>query len=208
MNVRVLVALGLAWPWIVGGAAAGGEGPALAATSNESVYQLDGEFTDQSGRSLHLDVERGHPVLLSMFYASCRDACPLLLAELRRIDASLPPALRADVRVVLVSLDSARDTPAVLRELAASSRIDGTRWRLLTGTDDAVREVAAVLGVKFRRRANGMIEHSSVIAVLDRRGIIQSRTDGIRPGDPAMLARLSGALKRAARGADGPPPGR
>jgi protein SCO1 len=197
-----VLAAALTWLVILGTSASGAPGTtAVDATPDDSVYQLTGSLIDQAGQTVHLDVHRGHPVLLSMFYTSCADACPLLIAELQRIEAGLPPALRADVRVVLVSLDPERDTPRALRRLAESHRLDTTRWRLLTGSDDTVREVAAVLGVKFRRLANGMINHSSVIAVLDRRGGIEGTIDGITPGDPKLLARVTAALARAARGA-------
>lgn len=179
-------------------AAGGASDKAPSITPDDSVYQLTGLFKDQTGIEAHLDTARGHPMLMSMFYTSCTDACPLLIAELRRIEATLSPALREDVRVVLVSLDPERDTPSAIRRLADSHRLDGARWRLLTGTDDTIREVAAVLGVKFRRLSNGMINHSSVVAVLDRRGVIQSRTEGITPGDPKLVARLRAALERAA----------
>lgn len=167
------------------------------AAADDSIYQLTGAFQDQTGKTVRLSVGRGHPVLMSMFYASCTDTCPLLIAELHRIEASLSPASRADVRVLLVSLDPARDTPAALRKLAESHGVDSTRWQFLTGPDDAVREVAAVLGVKFRRLSTGVINHSSVIAVLDRRGVIKSRSDGITPGDPKLMARVTDALARA-----------
>jgi len=165
--------------------------------ADDSIYQLAGAFQDQTGTPVRLSVVRGHPVLMSMFYASCTDTCPLLITELHRTEASLPPVARADVRVLLVSLDPARDTPAALRKLAESNGVDPARWRFLTGPDDAVREVAAALGVKFRRLSTGVINHSSVIAVLDRRGVIKSRSDGITPGDPNLMARVTDALARA-----------
>jgi len=168
-----------------------------AATPPESIYQVVGAFRDQNDRPVRLAVSEGHPVLVSMFYASCPDACPLLIAELQRIEASLSPAVRADLRVVLVSFDPERDTPRALKELAARYRLDETRWSLLTGADDTVREVAAVLGVKVRKLSKGMFNHSSVIAVLDRHGVITERIDGITPGDPKTVERLRPALQRA-----------
>jgi protein SCO1/2 len=74
---------------------------------------------------------------------------------------------------------------------------------LLTGADDTVREVAAVLGVKFRRLSSGAINHSSVIAVLDRQGILRGRIDGVTPGDPRLLARVTAALAPRATGSTG-----
>jgi protein SCO1 len=179
-----------------GSRATAGDGGPPSGTPGDSVYQLTDAFQDQRGAEARLDVFRGHPVLMSMFYASCTDTCPLLIAELHRIEASLAPALRADLRVILVSLDPARDTPSALGRLADTHRIDAARWRLLRGTDDSVRDVAAVLGVKFRRLSKGTIDHSTVIAVLDRRGVVESRIEGITPGDPRRLARVTEALAR------------
>ena len=193
MSVRMSVAVVLASILLTVGSAAGGrEGAAPA----NSVYQLTGVFTDQGGAAVRLDVHRGQPVLMSMFYGSCPDACPLLIAELRRIEASLSPALRANLRVVLVSLDPERDTPAALRQLAERHDLDRARWRLLTGSDESVREVAAVLGVKFRRLSRGVINHSSVIVVLDGRGVVQGRIDGVTPGDPNVVGRVIASLER------------
>ena len=170
----------------------------LAAAGDDSIYQLTGTFKDQTGREVRLDVERGHPVLMSMFYASCTETCPVLIAELHRIEASLSPEFRDDLRVVLVSLDPERDTPAALQMLAERHRVDPVRWRFLTGPDATVREVAALLGVRFRRLSTGMINHSSVIVVLDRSGAAATRIEGIAPGDPKLLARVTAALKQAA----------
>jgi protein SCO1/2 len=189
---------------LVGAGEIGAREPVPGAMPGDSIYQLTGAFQDQEGRAVRLDVHRGHPVLISMFFASCTDACPLLIAELLRVEASLPPKLRADARVVLVSFDPVHDTPPVLLRLAETHRLDTGRWRLLTGADDAVREVAAVLGVKFRRLSSGAFNHSSVIAVLDRRGAVVSRIDGITPGDPKTVARVTAALERAAAGASAP----
>ncbi len=57
---------------------------------------------------------RGHPVLIAMFNATCPDACPLLIADLQRIEGELPSRIKADLRIVLVSLDPERDTPDAL----------------------------------------------------------------------------------------------
>ncbi len=188
MRIRAFTAAALACVVLAG----------LTAAADDSIYHLSGVFKDQTGTDVRLDVERGHPVLMSMFYASCTDTCPLLIAELHRIEASLPPGLRGDVRIVLVSVDPQRDTPAALQKLADRHRVDQARWRFLTGPDAAVREVAAVLGVRFRRLSTGVINHSSVIAVLDRDGAIDTRIEGITPGDPKLLARVTDALKALA----------
>ena len=86
----------------------------------QSIYQLSAKLVDQSGRVRDLDMHRGHPVLVTMFYGSCPLACPLLIDTLRSFERSLTPAERARVRVVLISLDPEHDTTESLSALATT----------------------------------------------------------------------------------------
>ena len=164
--------------------------PGAAAPRSESVYEVSASLVDQQGRPASLDLFRGHPVLISMFYASCPDACPLLIADIQRIEMELHPRIRADVRVVLVSLDPEHDTPEVLQALARARGVDESRWRLLRAPDDTVREIAAVLGLKYRRLPDGSFNHSSVITLLDPSGVIAARVEGIGKPHADLLRRL------------------
>jgi protein SCO1 len=146
---------------------------------SDSVYELTASFVDQDGRPVGLDLFRGHPVLISMFYATCRDACPLLIADLKRIERELSPRTRANLRVILVSFDPARDTPEALHALARARELDTSRWRLLQAPDDTVREVAAVLGIHYRRLPDESFSHSSVITLLDPSGVVLARVEGL-----------------------------
>ncbi len=164
--------------------------PGAASPRSQSVYEVSAALVDQRGQPAGLDLFRGHPVLVSMLYASCRDACPLLLADIQRIERELPPRDRADLRVLLVSLDPERDTPEVLQALARARGVDESRWRIVRTSDDTVREIAAVLGIKYRRMPDGSFNHSSVITLLDASGIIQSRVEGIGQPHADLLRRL------------------
>jgi protein SCO1/2 len=164
--------------------------PGAAPPRSQSIYEVSAALVDQKGQPVGLDLFRGHPVLISMLYASCRDACPLLLADIKRIELDLPPRVRADLRVLLVSLDPERDTTEALQALARAHRVDESRWRFVSGSDDTVREIAAVLGIKYRRLADGSINHSSVITLLDPSGVIESRVEGIGQPRADLLRRL------------------
>jgi protein SCO1 len=121
-----------------------------------------------------------------------------LVAEIQRIETELPPSVRADVRVVLVSLDPARDTPDALQAFARARHIDESRWRLLRAPDDTVREIAAALGQKYRRLSDGSFNHSSLITLLDVSGSIVTRVEGIGKPHRELVERL-----RASRPASG-----
>ena len=144
-----------------------------------SVYDLAVPLTDQDGRARELDAFRGHPVVISMFYSSCPYACPTLISHIQQLERSLSDLERADVRVVLVSFDPERDTPAKLKVLAQERHADIERWILARTSDDKVRELAAVLGLKYKRLPDGGFNHSSVITVLDRNGFVRARSDGL-----------------------------
>ena len=151
-----------------------------AAPSGESLYQGDWVFTDQEGKKLKLDVYRGHPVVVSMFYASCPYTCPLIIDSLRKkIENRVDRAVRERMRVLLITFDPKRDTPKKLKELATARSFDLNRWKLLTGSESVIRDIAAVLGVKYRSLPDGEFHHSSVIILLDADGVIRASIDGL-----------------------------
>lgn len=152
----------------------------LAAPGEPSLYDAKLALVDARAARTQLDVGRGHPTLISMFYGSCSVACPALLGELKQIVEQSPP----DTRVVLVSFDAARDTPERLRELVATYRLDD-RWTLASATDRDARALAALLGIKYRRTASGEFFHNSVIVGVDGEGRPVARMTGL--GDPTPL---------------------
>jgi protein SCO1/2 len=167
------------------------ERPTAGRPGGDSIYAVPATFRDQEGRAVALDVFRGHPVLVTMFYATCRDACPLLIAQLHRLEREVPVSARSSLRILLVSLDPERDTPAALEALARSHHVEDARWRFLQAPDDdTVRVIAAVLGIKYRRLADGHVNHSSVIGLLDATGAIDARIEGAGPPSETFLERL------------------
>lgn len=149
--------------------------------SSASLYQADARFTTDAGNEFRLGELRGRPVVLTMFFASCGYACPLLAADMAAIRAQLPAELRARTAFVLVSFDPVRDTPVALRKYREDRGLDDA-WTLLHGSDDSVRELAALLGVKYQREADGGFAHSNLITVLNAEGEIVHQRIGLKGG--------------------------
>ena len=159
--------------------------------TKDSIYQLDGRFTDDSGRTFTLGELRGRPVVLDLFFASCGYACPLTVTDMQSIAAKLPAELRARAVFVLVSFDSARDTPAALAAYRTQRTLDAS-WILLHGSDDAVRELAALVGVKYKQEADGAFSHSNLLTVLNPAGEIVYQRTGLKGGlDEAAAALIA-----------------
>lgn len=142
-----------------------------------SIYPIAAALVTQRGEHVGLDVDRGHPVIVAMFYGSCPSACPLIIADVKRIDASLPAKVRDDTRILLVSFDGQHDTPEELARIARERGLDGARFTLASGSDDDVRSIAAALGVTYRPLPEGGFFHDSIITTLDREGRPTARVD-------------------------------
>ncbi len=158
----------------------------LDALPGDSLYHLDVALTDQHGQSVPLSLFAGRPVIVSMFYASCPSACPMLVADIQRLEEQLTPEERAQTRVLLVSLDPEQDSPAALQAAVAQYGVDGERWRLTAPPVDQVRTIAAVLGISYQAVQSGELHHSSILTLLDPQGRPTARLDGLRQ-DPAPL---------------------
>lgn len=148
--------------------------PMRAVSTEPSVYDLGLVLRDSSGRTIGLDARRGSPVLVSMFYASCAVACPALVDDLARTLADAP----SDTKVLLVSFDAARDTPAKLDELLVRRRLDPARWTIASATDTDARELAAAIGYRYRKLDSGEFFHGATIVLLDEAGRPLARSEG------------------------------
>jgi protein SCO1/2 len=159
-----------------------------AADRPVSLYQLHEPLVNQDGKSVDLDVYRGKRVLVTMFYGSCQATCPLIIDTLRAIERKLGE--HPDVRVLLVSFDAGRDTPAALGALAQTRRIDTSRWTLAHADAAAVRRIAAALGIQYRQLPDGEFSHSTVISALDADGVIKAQSMELGSADPELLRAL------------------
>lgn len=161
----------------------------------DSVLRLPGRFVDQDGRPFILAQRRGQPQLVTMFYSSCKYACPLLIDSGKGVEHALAPAEREKLRLLYISLDPVRDEPRVLSALATKRKLDRSRWTLARTDAGGVRRTAAVLGVRYRQLANGEFNHSSSLILLDAEGRVLARTDKLGPvADPAFVKRVRAAL--------------
>jgi protein SCO1/2 len=158
--------------------------------SGESLYRFDAAFTSQDGREHGLDVYRGHPVLVTMFYGGCQATCPLIIETLRSAENAVPLAQRAKLRVLMISFDSARDTVPALQALAKERRIDTTRWTLARADERTVRNVAALLNVQYRELPSGEFNHSTMIALLSATGEVETSSSKLGVADPALIEAL------------------
>ena len=172
----------------------GADDAAFSADAGFSVYELESRWRDAQGRERALGSLAGRVQVVAMVYTACSHTCPLIVTEMKRLEAALSPEDRARTGFVLVSMDPRRDEPAQLAAFASSMRLDPAAWTLLTGDDDSVRELAALLGIRYRPEADKQISHSNTYLVLDAAGQAIHRQDGVGSGVAPALARIRAAV--------------
>ena len=172
--------------------------PAPGEPTGLSLYNLASGWKDQHGEVRELGSLGGRVQVVAMVYTHCSRTCPWILRDMKRIEAELEASHPGEVGFVLVSIDPERDTPDRLLHFAGSTRLDPGRWTLLSGSDGDVLELAALLGVKYRRENPTDFSHSNVLTVLDRAGEIAHQQIGLGEGVEETIREVKEALTRPA----------
>jgi len=130
------------------------------------------QLTDQDGQPFDLASLRGSIALVYFGYTHCPDVCPTTLVDLRTaIATSGVPA-----RVVFVSVDPARDTPAVLKTYLDAYRVG---FIGLTGSDTQIASTAKAWGVGYEADppdSNGSyaVTHTAETFLVDASGTLRN----------------------------------
>lgn len=155
-----------------------------------SVYHIESTWTNQGGAEVDWPSLQGRHRLVAFFFTHCGFACPRIVYDLKDILNEVPADDRRAVGVVLVSIDPEHDTPEALQAYGMMHGLDELQWTLLRSADSNVRELAAALGVRYKRQAGGDFAHSNAIVLLDERGEIAARRDGPEAGIQSILDAL------------------
>lgn len=133
----------------------------------------------------------GHPWIADFIYTSCPGPCPVLSANMARLQRALPPS----VLLVSFTVDPERDTPEALAEYGKRFGADPARWRFVRLGQAELSRVMGD-GFKLALAAKGAIVHSTKLVLVDAQGAIRGYYDG---EDEAALKRLEGDAASLAR---------
>ena len=161
-----------------------------APLSDRSIYNVESVWTSDLGKEVPLRQLNGRVQIVTMFFSSCVYACPIIVHDLKKIEAGLKAAGVTNPSFVLVTFDTENDTIEKLHSFRRQRELND-HWMLLRGSPDDVAELGALLGVKYRKEANGQFAHSNIITVLNAKGEIVHQQLGLNsdPG-PTIAAVL------------------
>ena len=127
-------------------------------------------LTSQGGKPVALATLRGKVVAVTFIYTGCPDICPLLTEKMAQIQDELGQNFGAKIVFVSITLDPEHDTSEVLKQYAQLFGARPEGWAFLTGSPEAIRDVAHRYGVFFARNQDGSVDHTQLTTLVDPNG--------------------------------------
>ncbi len=151
-------------------------------------------FNDSDGKAVNFTSFRGKPVLVSMVYTGCSDACPAIIENLRPAIEIAQSALGENsFAVITVGFDTRHDTPDRMRSFARARGIDLPNWLFLSGSQQMVQKLADATGFSIVPSAGGF-DHMAQVSVVDADGRVYQQIRGGVFNPPAVVEPLKDLL--------------
>lgn len=138
---------------------------------------IGGEFTlvDKGGKTVRYADFAGKYRAIYFGYTFCPDVCPLDVQHLMqgyRLFAKAHPDVAGKVQPIFISVDPARDKPAIVGQFAANF---GPELMGLTGTPENIAAAAKAFAVYYQKRDGSspdayLMDHSRAAYLMDPAG--------------------------------------
>jgi len=148
-------------------------------------------LVDADARPVYLRDLLGNdePVMLNFIFTTCSTVCPVMVKVFADVPSRLGPAGK-NLRMISISIDPDNDTPRQLRAWAdhVGERV---RWRLLTGSVEAIRSVQ----LAFDNYRGDKMAHEPLTLIRPAGGQSWLRIDGFASPDE-LASEFGRALAR------------
>ncbi len=135
----------------------------------------DFNLINQEGKEISMEKLKGNPLIFTPVYASCPDACPLILHNREKIEKSLEDDIGKGAIFIAVTVDPEHDTPEVLKEFMTKLGVNPVNFHLLTGDPEIVNKVLADYKIRVRidAKEGHVLGHSVIGYAIDSNGIVK-----------------------------------
>lgn len=158
-------------------------------------------LTNQAGRTITKADLAGNIWVAGIIFTRCPGPCLDMTRQMKAIQDALPPG--SPVRLLSLTADPEFDTASVLREYAARSGAEASRWHFLTGSKREIYELATS-GLKLAVQENteprpgeDPFIHSTRLVIIDGRGRLRGySSDGAGTDKAKEMLAAARALVR------------
>jgi protein SCO1 len=151
--------------------------PVKALAAGQTVP--DFTLTDQARRPVTLSAFRGKVVAINFIYTSCAlpQFCFRIANNFGVVQRRFKDRIGRELILLTVTFDPQRDQPEQLAEYASQWKADPDTWHFLTGSVEDIKRVCGLFDVDFFPD-EGLMNHSSHTAVIDRQGRLVANIEG------------------------------
>lgn len=160
---------------------------------SSSLYHLSSKWSDQINSTVQMSELVGRSRLIAMVYTKCQTACPLLVQDIKGMIAKLPKEHSKDLHIDLFSFDSETESSKSLQAFKDKFKLD-ENWSIYAGSKNSVSELAAVLGVQYKKLPSGEYIHSNVIFFVDAKGEVTAKHEGLGRDSSEFIKKIENSL--------------
>lgn len=147
---------------------------------SSSIFLLNSDWQNQDAKILKMNDLKGKTLVVVMIYTTCKAACPILVASMRKIESQVSVKNLDKTSFVLVSIDPKTDIPSRLKTFAEQNKMTATQWVFLTSNEYNTQEFANVLSMKYKKISPMDFSHSNIISVFAPDGTMQFQEEGLQ----------------------------
>lgn len=132
---------------------------------------------DAAGETVTNEDMRGSLVLYNFTYLNCQEPCPSSIQTMQEIQSRLDEADTGGipVRLVTISFDPARDTPAAMQAAVTQLEADPAIWSFLTGAPERLKWIiGGGFGVFYEEREPGVFKFDPAFMLVDGAGVLRA----------------------------------
>lgn len=164
--------------------------------SNNSLYELDLEFTDMNGKKVSLSDFQGELLITSMIFTNCEFACPTIVNNTKAIQEELGNDF--NIKYMFVSFDHKRDTPEQLKSFHKEQKLNKD-WTFLTGSSSNIRIYSMIFNISYQELDNGDFSHTNAIFLVGKNGEILDSFEGLKLDAKDVAKAIKLKIKKGAQ---------
>lgn len=155
---------------------------------------LDVPMRDHTGKPVRFSDFAGKPLLVSLVYTGCFQACPVATQFLAQAVRTAREALGSDrFRIVSIGFNQPFDDPAAMAAFRKQNGIDDRDWHFLSPDPARVDALTANLGFTYEATPKGF-DHVTQVTVVDADGVIYRQVYGENFDLPMLVQPLKELL--------------
>ncbi len=168
----------------------------IIATSQAAIGRplADIRMRDSNGKEVRFSDYQGRPLLISLVYTGCFQACPVATQFLAEAVREARRALGDDrFTVVSIGFNQPFDSPAAMAAFRRQNRIDEPGWHFLSPDPVQVDALTANLGFVYETTPKGF-DHVTQVTIVDADGVIYRQVYGENFDLPMLVQPLKELL--------------